>query len=102
MVTSCERAVDRGGGERVGQRLPDIERLHGGIAVVERVGPDAGRRQRVAAVAVGAWCRRGDRGPGVWRVVDVGGVQIAGRDRDARHAGTHSAGLDHAPRRRRR
>ena len=47
-------AVDRGGGERVGQRLPDIERLHGRIVVVQRVGPDPGRCQRVGAVAAGA------------------------------------------------
>ena len=30
-----------------------IERLHGRIAVVQRVGPDTGRCQRVAAVAAG-------------------------------------------------
>ena len=44
------RAVDRGGGERVGQRLPGIERLHGRIVVVQRVGPVARRinRQRDA------------------------------------------------------
>ena len=29
--------------KRVGQRLPDIERLHGRIAVVQRVGPHPGR-----------------------------------------------------------
>ena len=34
--------------------LADIERLHGGIVVVERVGPEPGRCQRVAAVAAGA------------------------------------------------
>ena len=65
MVTSCDGAVDRGDGERVGQRAADIERLHGGVAVVERVGPHAGGGQRIAAVATGAGGRRADRGPGI-------------------------------------
>ena len=96
MVTSCGGAVDRGGGERVGQRLPDIERLHGRIAVVQRVAPHPGRRQRVAAEAVGGR-RRADRGPGVVRIVDVGGVQVAGRGRRARRAVGDTAGLGHRP-----
>ena len=57
---------------------PDIERLHGRIAVVQRVGPDPGGGERVAAVAVGARCRA-DRRPGVVRIVDVGGIEVAGR-----------------------
>ena len=94
-----QSAVDGGDGEAVGQSVAGAERLHGGIAVVQRVGPDAGRCQRVAAVAVGAGGRRADRGPGIARVVDIGGIEVAGRGRDARNAGTHAAGLDHAPRR---
>ena len=54
MVTSCAVPSTVSDREAVGQRVADIERLHGGIAVVERVDPDPGRRQRVAAVAVGA------------------------------------------------
>ena len=73
------------GGDRegVGQGVADIERLHGGVAVVERVGPHAGGRHRVAAVAVGAGGRRADRRPGIVRVVDIGVVEIAGRGRRA-------------------
>ena len=48
------RAIDGGDDKAIGQRVADIEHLHGSIAVVQCVGPDAGRRQRVAAVAVGA------------------------------------------------
>ena len=44
-------AVDRDGGERVCQGLTGIERLHRGVAVVERVGPD------LAAVSAYS-CRR--------------------------------------------
>ena len=52
------RAVRGQRGERVGQRRGAVQRLHRGIVVVERVGPDAGRGQRVGAVAVGASRRR--------------------------------------------
>ena len=71
--------VDRRDGERVGQRLPAIEPLNGGVAVVQRVDPQPGGGERIAAVAIGARCRRADRGPGVVRIVEVGGAQIAGR-----------------------
>ena len=57
-------AVDGGGGERVGQRLADIERLHGGIAVVERVDPDAGGADGEGAEAIGARGCDADRRPG--------------------------------------
>ena len=77
-------AVDRRGGERVGQRLPDIERLHVRVAVVQRVDPQPGGGERIAAVATGARGRRADRGPGVVRIVEVGGAQIAGRGGRAR------------------
>ena len=90
-------AVDRGGGEGVGQRLPGIERLHGRIGIVERVAPHPGRRQRIGAVAVGACGRRADRSPGIRRVVDVGGVQIAGRDRGPRGAVVDATGLGDRP-----
>ena len=50
-------AIHGGHGERVGQRVPDIERLHRVAFVVERVGPGAVRGHRVGAVAAGA-CRR--------------------------------------------
>ena len=89
-------AVDRGGGERVGQRLPGVECLHQGVAVVERVGPHAGRRQRVVAEAVVARCRRADRRP-VRRIVDVGGIQIPGRGGYARRAVGDTAGFEHRP-----
>ena len=88
-------AVDREGRKRIGQRLPDIARLHGGIVVVQRVGPDAGRRQRVGAEL--APQRRVDGVPEVVGIVDVGGVQIAGRGRGARRAVIDAAGLGHRP-----
>ena len=81
MVTTCAVPSTVVTVKRVGQRAAGVERLHRGIAVVERVGPHAGRCQRVGAVAAGAGGRRADRGPGVGRIVDVGGVEIAGRDR---------------------
>ena len=80
--------------ERVGQRLPDIERLYGRIAVIERVGPHAGGSERIAAV--GTRGRRVDRGPGVG-IVDVGRVQIAGCSGDARRAIGDTAGFGHRP-----
>ena len=39
--------------EGVGQRVAAVERLHVGIAVVERIGPHPGRVECVGAVAVG-------------------------------------------------
>ena len=63
MVTSCCGAVRGHRREGVGQRLARIERLHGRIAVVQRVGPHPGGGERVGAVAVGAR-RRADRRPG--------------------------------------
>ena len=60
------------------QRIADIERLHRGIVVVERVGPHPGRVERVGAVAVGGGGAGRYRLPGFVRVVDVGGVEIAG------------------------
>ena len=95
IVTCCVGAVDRDGGERIGQRLPDIERLHGRIVVVQRVGPDAGRRHRVRAEAAVAPQQRAVWFPGVVRIVDVGRVQIAGRGRGAWRAVVDAAGLDH-------
>ena len=47
MVTSCSVPSTVVAVKRVGQRLPDIERLHGRIVVVQRVGPDAGGVERV-------------------------------------------------------
>ena len=91
-------AVDRGGGERVGQRLPDIERLHRGIAVVQRVSPHAGGGERVAAETVVAPQRRADHVPGVIRIVHVGRVQMTGCDLGARRTIGDAAGLDQAPR----
>ena len=88
-------AADREGRKRIGQRLPDIARLHGGIVVVQRVGPDAGLRQRVGAEL--APQRRVDGDPEVVGIVDVGGVQIAGRGRGARCAVIDAAGLGHRP-----
>ena len=90
-------AVDREDRKRIGQRLPDITPLHGGIVVVQRVGPGASRCQRVAAVATGAGGRRADRRPDVVRIVEVGGAQIAGRGRRARRSVGDPAGLDHRP-----
>ena len=82
MVTTCEVPSTVDGGERIAQYLPDIARLHVRIAVVQRVGPHPGGGERIGAVAFGARGRRADRGPGIARVVvDVGGVQIAGRGR---------------------
>ena len=95
MVTSCGGAVDREDRKRIGQRLPDIARLHGGIVVVQRVGPDTIRRQRVAAEF--APQRRVDGFPEVVGIVDVGRVQIAGRGRGARRAVVDPAGLGHRP-----
>ena len=71
--------ANRRDGERVGQRLPDIEPLNGGVAVVQRVDPQPGGGERIAAVATGADGRRADGRPGVVRIVEVGGAQIAGR-----------------------
>src|SRR6185295_13187291 len=71
-------AVDRRDGERIAQYLPDIARLHVRIAVVQRVDPQPGGVDRIGAVAFGAR-GRADRDPGIARVVDVGGAQIAGR-----------------------
>ena len=88
-------AVDRGDGEGVGQRLTDPEPLNRGVAVVERIGPDAGRCQRVGAEAVGAGGRRGDGRPGVVRVIDIGGVEIAGRGGRAEAAVVDAARLQH-------
>ena len=95
MVTTCDGAVHGGHREAVRQSVAGTERLHRGIAVVQRVGPHAGRCQRVAAVAAGACDCRGDRGPAIVRIVDVGGIEVAGRNRGAWNAGTNSAGLDH-------
>ena len=92
---SLRSAVDGRGGERVGQRVAGIERLHRGIAVVERVGPGATRCQRVVAKAAGG--RRADRDPLVWRVVHLGRSQIAGRDRRPRRAVADSACLHDGP-----
>ena len=86
-------AADREGRKRIGQRLPVIARLHGGIVVVQRVGPDAGRRQRVGAEL--AQQRRVDGDPEVVGIVDVGRVQIARRGRGARCAVIDAAGLGH-------
>ena len=88
-------AANREDRKRIGQRLPDIARLHGGIVVVQRVGPDAGLRQRVGAEL--APQRRVDGDPGVVRIVDVGRVQIARRGRGARCAVIDAAGLGHRP-----
>jgi hypothetical protein len=72
--------------------------LHGGVGVVERVGPYPGGGELVAAEAVGARGRRTDRIPGVARVVHVRGVEIAGRGRCSRCAVIDTAGLDRSPR----
>ena len=90
-------AVDRRDGERIAQYLPDIARLHVRIAVVQRVGPQPGGGERIGAVAFGARGRRVDRGPGVaWVVVvDVGGIEVAGRGERARRAVGDTAGLHH-------
>ena len=74
-VTTCavpSTVVDR---EAVGQRVADIERLHCGVAVVDRVGPRAGGVDGVGAVAVAAPRRRPPEGVG--RVVDVGELSPA-------------------------
>src|SRR4029077_15355443 len=66
---------------------------------VERVSPDAGRRQRVAAVSAGARNRRADRRPSVVRIIDVGEIEVAGNDGRAGAAISDTAALDHASRR---
>ena len=86
-------AANREDRKRIGQRLPDIARLHGGIVVVQRVGPDAGLRQRVGAEL--APQRRVDGDPEVGGIVDVGGIEVAGIGRRARCAVIDAAGLDH-------
>ena len=86
-------AADREGRKRIGQRLPVIACLHGGIVVVQRVGPDAGLRQRVGAEL--APQRRVDGDPEVVGIVDVGGIEVAGIGRRARCAVIDAAGLDH-------
>src|SRR5262249_57794967 len=88
-------AVDGGAREAVGQGLADVERLHGRIRVVQSVGPHAGGGQRVGAITAGAGGRGADRRPGIVGVVDVGGVQIAGRRRGARRAVGHARRLHH-------
>src|SRR4029077_510249 len=71
--------ANRRDGERVGQRLPAIEPLNGGVAVVQRVDPQPGGGERIGAVATGADGRRADGRPGVVRIVEVGGIEVAGR-----------------------
>ena len=97
MVTSWAVPSTVSDREAVGQCGGAVERLHRRIVVVERVGPDPGRstarrcRSRGAAPAVRPPCQA------VGRIVDVGGVEIAGRDRRARRAVGDPAGLDHRP-----
>ena len=83
--------------KRVGQDIARIERLHGRIVVVQRVGPVAIRCQRVAAEATGTDGRRDDGRPGVVRIVDVGEIEVAGIGRRARRSVGNTAGLDHRP-----
>ena len=73
---------------------PDIERLHGRIVVVQRVGPEPGGCQRVAAEAC-LTVGEVDGRPGVVRIVDVGEIQVAGRGRRARRSVGNTAGLHH-------
>src|SRR4029079_6032283 len=91
--------VDRDGGNLTSQRLPDIKRLHGGIGVVQRVGPDAGRCHRVAAIAAVApqYHRHTVWLPGVVGIVNVGGIEVSDRDGYARRAVGHPTGLGHRP-----
>ena len=84
-------AVYGGHREGIGQCAADIERLHGAIGIVERVGPHAGRRHRKAAVAARARRRRADCREGVGGIVDVGIGKRAGCGRRARRG----ASLDH-------
>ena len=70
-------AVDGGDGKAIGQRVTDVERLHVGIAVVERVGPPPGRVEGVGAEAFGGGGAGRHRLPAVAWIVDVGGGEIA-------------------------
>ena len=77
-VPSCRRHRDG-----VLQRLPGRQRLHGGIGVVERVGPGAVGQHLEGAVAVGAGGAGCDRLQLVLAAVLVGHIEIAGRGLDA-------------------
>ena len=79
--------------EGVDQRIAHIERLHGRIVVVQRVGPQPGGGERERAV--GACGREADLLPGIVRIVDVGEIEVAGIGRRARRSVGNTAGFDH-------
>ena len=72
---------------------PDIERLHGRIVVVQRVGPQPGCVDRERAV--GACGREADHLPGIVRIVDIDGIEVPGIGRRARRSVGNTAGLHH-------
>ena len=75
IVTSLGRgAVTGGEGMRVGQALTDIQGLHRGMRIVERIGPGAADQLKVAEAVVA-------QGTGLVREVDRVVVGIDVRDR---------------------
>src|SRR5439155_1728194 len=80
------RAIGGGGQEGIGQRAAGVQRLHRRIGVVERVAPHTGSRERIGAVAIGTGRWGAHDGPGVVRIVHVGGIEVAGRGGNAGRA----------------
>ena len=84
-------AVHRMHGEVFGHSVPGLQRLHGGVVVVEGVGPGAAGGDGEAAIN-GAGRNRLEQ---VGGVVDVGGGQHAGDDRRAGRGVAGAAGFHH-------